>query len=194
MSKKANELSITVLDYESTGTVSGLPAEPWQIGCVYLENGRMNSATLYESLLRVGPRPFSPYAPGRHHQLRREIAAAPTPQENWTVLQRHLLNRPLCAHNVGTEKKFTRQTAPLHRFGPWIDTLRLSRAVWPNACSYDLENLCNTLNLKPRAETLLPGRDYHDALFDACCGALLLEYILALPAWGQLTLDELLHI
>ena len=114
---------ITVLDYETTGSVRGFPTEPWQIGMVTLREGKVDAGSMFESWLKVdSSRPFNPHAPGRHAQLREELAEAPTPQEVWPAIKSRLTEFPLCAHNVGTEKKFTRAMAPMHQFCLWIDT------------------------------------------------------------------------
>jgi len=183
---------ITVLDYETTGTVRGFPSEPWQLGMVSLKNGEVDSTSMFESLLRVdAKRPFNPHAPGRHAVLRERIASAPTPQELWLDIKPRLTELPLCAHNVGTEKKFIRQMAPMHQFGQWIDTLRVARKVWPGCASYALEDLIVLLGLKPQVDALCPDKEAHDALYDAVASAKLLEHLLEQPGWGKVTVAEL---
>lgn len=189
------DAEITVLDYESTGSLAGYANEPWQIGMVSLKAGRVDSGSMFECLLRVDARrPFNLHAPGRHAVLRDEISKAPTQQELWPKIKHRLGNRPLCAHNVSTEKKFTRSAAPMHKFGPWIDTLRISRKVWPGCASYALEELLMTLDLKHRVETLCPKRMAHDALYDAVASAMLLEHLVEQPGWGNITIAELVSM
>jgi DNA polymerase-3 subunit epsilon len=186
------DAEVTVLDYESTGSLAGFPNEPWQLGLVSLKGGKVDPASLQESLLRVDiNRPFNPHAPGRHALLRDRIAEAPGQQELWPRIRRRLTDHPLCAHNVATEKKFTRLAAPMHRFGPWLDTLRIARKVWPGCASYALEDLTLMLDLQPRVEALCPGRQAHDALYDAVASAMLLEHLLELPGWKNVTVGEL---
>jgi DNA polymerase III epsilon subunit-like protein len=183
---------ITVLDYESTGSLRGFPNEPWQIGMVSLKNGKVDPASRFESLLRVDiNRPFNPHAPGRHAQLRDEIAGAPAPQELWPQIMPRLTQFPLCAHNIATEKKFIRAMAPMHRFGLWIDTLKVARKVWPGCASYALEDLIVMLDLKPKVETLCPGKGAHDALYDAVASAMLLQHLLEQPEWERVTVGDL---
>lgn len=187
------EVEITVLDYESTGSLAGYVNEPWQIGMVSLKRGRVDAGSMLESLLRVDAnRPFNPHAPGRHSQVRDQIAAAPTPQALWPHIQQRLTRHPLCAHNVATEKKFTRAVAPMHRFGPWIDTLKIARKAWPGCPSYALGDLVSMLGLSEAVELLCPERSPHDALYDAVASARLLEHLLEQPGWGNLTLAEVI--
>jgi DNA polymerase III epsilon subunit-like protein len=186
------DVEITVLDYESTGSLAGYANEPWQIGMVSLKAGKVEATSMFESLLLVDAnRPFNPHAPGRHALLRDEIAQSPTPQELWPGIQHRLLGLPLCAHNVATEKKFTRAAAPMHPFGPWIDTLKIARKAWPGCPSYALEDLIVMLDLKRSVEALCPGKDAHDALYDAVASAMLLEHLLEQPGWGNVTVGEL---
>ncbi|MDF7808241.1 3'-5' exonuclease [Pontiellaceae bacterium B12219] len=183
---------ITVLDYETTGSVRGFPTEPWQIGMVTLENGTVNPDSMFESLLKVDAnRPFNPHAPGRHARLREEIAEAPAPQELWPTICSRLTDYPLCAHNVGTEKKFTRLMAPMHRFGIWIDTLRVARKVWPGCASYALDDLIVLLDLKPKVDEHCKEKEAHDALYDAVASAMLLEHLLEQSGWESITVGEL---
>ncbi|VGO21015.1 3'-5' exonuclease [Pontiella sulfatireligans] len=183
---------ITVLDYESTGSLRGFANEPWQIGMVSLKNGKVDPVSMFESLLRVDVnRPFNPHAPGRHSMLRDQIAVAPTPEELWMQVRSRLTGYPLCAHNVATEKKFTRLMAPMHKFGQWIDTLRIARKVWPGCPSYALEDLVVLLDLKLRVDDLCPGKEAHDALYDAVASAMLLEHLFEQPGWGNVTVGEL---
>ncbi len=188
------DATITVLDYEGTGAVRGFSNEPWQLGMVALKGGWVDAGSLFESLLRVDiNRPFNPHAPGRHALLRDRIAQAPTPLELWPRI-RERLGLPLAAHNASTEKGFLRAMAPMHRCGPWIDTLKLARRAWPGCGSYALEDLVATLGLAPRIEALCPGRAAHDALYDAVACAALLERLLQQPGWGGLTVGELAHL
>jgi len=188
---KAREAILTVLDFESTGAVRGLPEEPWQIGMVEMKEGRV-TGTFHESYLRIAPgRAFNPYAPGRHAELRETLAAAPVMAELWPAWRPWLEGRPLVAHNIGTEKKFLRRAAPMHTLGPWIDTLKLARYARPDLESHALAEVCGALDLIPRLNDLCPGRAWHDALYDAFACALVLETFLALPGWESVTLDAL---
>ncbi len=187
----ARETSITVLDFETTGTVARLPSEPWQIGMVRLERGRVAASPCFESLLYVGERPFNPHAPGLHHQRRAEIARAPRLAEIWPTVEPWVAGVPLAAHNIGTEKSILRKTSPLHRLGPWVDTLKLARWVYPGWVSHTLEDVVETLRLGARVCELCPGRAAHDALYDAFACAVVLEHFLAQPGWDGVTLADL---
>jgi len=179
------------LDFETTGHVPGHPNEPWQIGLVQACGKDLLPATAYESLLRVAPdRPFNPAAPGRHAQLRAELAAAPTPHDFWPDLFLRLQNRILVAHNIATERNLLNHIAPLHSF-QWIDTLRLVRKAYPKLASKALEDVIPALGLAPELARLAPGRQPHDALYDAFACALLFQHFLSLPGWDKLDFSDL---
>ncbi|MDR2849354.1 MAG: 3'-5' exonuclease [Verrucomicrobiota bacterium] len=188
---EARAASLSVIDFETTGSVAGYPIEPWQVGIVRFRNGRVCAEESFESLVRVGSRPFNPRAPGRHAQLRAELAAAPAPGELWPELAAWATGAPLAAHNIGTERGVLSRLAPLHRFGPWIDTLALIRRARPGLASHALDEVTAALGLEARVRALCPGRDAHDALYDAFACAVLLEYLLSLPGWEHVTLEAL---
>lgn len=181
------ETTLTVLDFETTGSVFGFDTEPWQVAAVVLKKGRVDPNHTFESLIRVGiNRPFNAYAPGKHHKLRADIATADEVAKVWKKLEGRVTGCPLAAHNVATEKKILRQMAPLHRFGPWVDTLSLTRQAWPKAPSHKLEDLIAGLHLEARIREICPRGEAHDALYDAVACAVLLEHLLAQPGWGNL--------
>lgn len=189
--RPAIQSEIAVIDLETTGDVRGYEAEPWQIGIVLLSGGRIDPGMTFESLLRVGDRPFNPRAPGQHHRLRGEIARAPTLRDLWPQVRRWIEGRPLAAHNAPTERKFLGLAAPLHSGGPWIDTLRLARVAFPALPSHALQDVIGASGLLPRVQQLCLGREPHDALFDAFCSAAFLECLLAQPEWRDASVELL---
>lgn len=188
---RAADITITVVDFESTGAVPGLPDEPWQIGLVRLEQGRLVADSVFTSLLRVGARPFSRHAPGRHEEVRAELTDAPSLASLWPKLRPRLHGHVLAAHQVSTEKRFLRQAFSLHSLGPWVDTLKLARLAYPNLASHTLEDLLPALDLTARAQAVAPGRGPHDALYDAVACAVLLEALLANLRWSDVSVEAL---
>jgi DNA polymerase-3 subunit epsilon len=184
--------AFSAIDFETTGAVPGFPNEPWQVGVVSVPADAASAPrSSFESLIRVAPdRPFNRWAPGRHAKLRAELAEAPALADLWPELAPRLAG-PVVAHNVGTERTLLQAAAPLHVPGPWIDTLALARRAWPDAPSHALEDIVPALGLLPRLQALLPGREPHDALYDAAACALLLLHLLGQPGWGALSPAEL---
>ena len=190
---QAREATIAVMDFESTGVVGNLPDEPWQIGVVELAAGRVAPGRCYKRLLRVGERPFSPYAPGRYRDVTHAIHEAPELASLWGELRPWLAGRPLAAHNIATERRFVRRAFPLHRLGPWVDTLKLVRLVHPELPTHKLEDVTVKLELDARVRELCPGREAHDALYDATACAVLLEHLLSLPSWRNVSIEALVQ-
>jgi DNA polymerase III subunit epsilon len=187
----ARRAAITVLDFETTGAVRGHPNEPWQVAMVELRDGAVTGRH-WHSYLRIAPgRPFNPYAPGRHAELRETLALAPSFADVFPAWRPWIEHLPLAAHGVGTEKKFLRRAAPLHRLGPWIDTLKLARRVRPDLQSHSLADVAQALGLVDKTRALCPGCGWHDALFDAFAAALVLEACLALPGWDGVSVEAL---
>ena len=187
----ARDAVITVIDFETTGVVEGFAAEPWQFGIVRLRDGRVDASSFFTGFIRIGERPFSPHAPGMWMQHLGEIRTAPPLANWWPKFQPHLRCDAMAAHSIGTEKKILRSLAPLHDHGLWIDTLKLARLAFPDWKSHTLEDVIAKLDLLPRIAKLCPGRASHDALFDAVAAAVLLEHLLAFPAWRDATVDAL---
>ena len=178
-------MRLVSLDFETTGTVKGFPSEPWQLGLVEISLDGAAPAPVAESAwetwLRVSSdRPFSPRAPGRWAELRAELAAAPSMQDLWPELSARLVGMPLVAHNAGTERTMLVRAAPLTPFGPWIDTLKLVKKLWPLMESFALGDVVRTFGLQARVDALCPGRTWHDALYDACAGAVVLCHVMKL--------------
>ena len=169
----------TVLDFETTGTVKGWPNEPWQLGLVKIEDGVALPETKWETLFRVGERPFSPRAVGRYAEMREELARAPSPMEMWPEVSARLSGTPLIAHNCATERTMLTKLAPMSRFGPWIDTLAYARARYPGLPSYALSDLVEAFGAADEVDGLCPGRTWHDALYDACACAVLVTRFMA---------------
>jgi DNA polymerase III epsilon subunit-like protein len=188
---EARDVCFAVVDFETTGAVPGYPVEPWQVGVVRVRGGCVCVRETFETLLRVGDRPFNPRAPGRHAQLRAQLAEAPPPGGLWPELAAWVTGTPLVAHNVGTERSVLSRLAPLHRLGPWIDTLLLVRRAYPALASKALEDVVTALGLTARVQAACPGREAHDALYDAFACAVLLEHLLQLPGWERVTVGAL---
>lgn len=177
------------IDFETTGSVEGYPVEPWQVGVVRVAPGE--KPVCWESLLQIGDRPFHPRAPGRHAILRHELGRAPTLLECLDRLRDHCAGVPLVAHNIATEKNCLGREVPMERFGPWIDTLKLSRAAWPDLASHKLGDLLARFDLLRRVRGAFPKRDAHDALFDAYGSHLLLRFLLEQPGWESAGMEVL---
>ncbi len=173
-------MRIVALDFETTGPAEGWPNEPWQLGMVELDPGSFDviDGTMWETFFRIDPkRPFSPRALGRWAGMRDELAAAPALYDIWPEVAKRLSGAVLVAHNAGTERTLLTRIAPLSPWGPWTDTLTLAKRHWPNLSGYRLSDVAGAFGLAERLGELLPGRTWHDALYDAVAGALVYSHI-----------------
>ena len=186
----------TSIDFETTGAVPGFRNEPWQIGLFLAGPEPFAQDGIRGAWLRIdAARPFNRHAPGRHAQLRDVLADSPSLRELLPDLAPVLCGRPLIAHNAGTERAMLADAFPMHRFGPWIDTLRLARRAWPGLPSYALEDLVPALGLAAAVSALCPaGWEPHDARYDAVAAAVLLRHLLALPGWDRLGPEDLARL
>ena len=190
----ALEHDFVAIDFETTGVVGRLPDEAWQLGMVRVRGGVLQPAEVFESYLFVGDRPFNPHTPGRHAKIRSLLSEAPHLVDLWPELRPWWTGNPLLAHNVGTERKFVQRTAPLHRTGPWIDTLKLVRIAFPTMTSHALSDVLAQLGLLREVQDVCPGRDPHDALFDAVGCAVLFLFLMRMDSWSQVSLESLVAV
>lgn len=106
-----------------------------------------------------------------------QLNGAPSLLTLWPELKQRLAGAVVVAHGKGTEKRFLR-AFPGHGFGPWIDTLLLARAAWPDLPDHSLGALCESRGLVESVEAVVPEKSWHDALFDAVASLALLEHLI----------------
>lgn len=167
----------TAIDFESTGASSGLDDQPIQIGIATLERWQAVPGDLFVSHLATD-RHVTADATRVHGIGKQDLLGAPRFLDLWPEVSGRLSGAAVVAHGAGTERRFLR-VFPGHRFGPWVDTLRIARLAFPEASSHSLGDLCRMLDLETRIEGIVPDRTWHDALFDAVASLLLLQRIIA---------------
>lgn len=168
-------LRFTAIDFESAGVATGLTDVPIQIGiaCWAPATGLAETFVSYLHTSRA----ITWNARKIHGIEVGDLAEAPTLLSLWPVVKEHLHGRVIVAHGKGMEKKFLR-AFPGHGFGPWVDTLLLARATWPQWPDHSLGALCDALQLTAAVQQACPDLFWHDALFDAVASLHLLEAIL----------------
>lgn len=146
-------MEFAAIDFETTGYEDGGTNEPWQLGIAIVRD-----------LEIVETREFF-------------FGTAMTPDfepmmDQWEVWQPLLAERRLVAHNIATERTILTRVAPLTKWGPWTDTLKLAKARYPNLPSYALGDLCEMFGCVPQ----MAGRTWHDGLYDAvACAKLAIQ-------------------
>lgn len=167
-------LRFAAIDFESAGAARGETDQPVQIGiaaCPSLE-GEPELWTSYIST----DKPVLWSASQVHGITTEMLADAPSFPSLWPAIRSRLGDAVVVGHNPATERKFLRRF-PGHGFGPWLDTLALGKMCVPGLPDYSLSTLCDSLGLTPSVDALLPGRRWHDALYDALGSLLVVRFL-----------------
>jgi DNA polymerase-3 subunit epsilon len=178
VSNLIRDLPFAALDFESAGERANEVGVPIQIGIAWMQGLTPDPTSFYRSYLRV-ERPVTWVAQQIHGISNKDLREAPTLLSLWPELKVRLGGRYIVAHGSGTEKRFLR-VFPLHGFGPWIDTLTLSRKILTGRPSYALSDLGRALGLETEARKLLPDFRWHEALSDALASLMLLRRLIEL--------------
>ncbi len=180
----------TAIDFESAGALRGKTDSPVQIGLASwsLEAGHHGT---FVSYLHTD-QPIQWAARKVHGIGPQHLLEAPALLMLWPEVKNRLAGAIVVAHGKGTEKRFLR-AFPGHGFGPWIDTLLLARAAWPDLPDHSLGALCEVLGLAESIRVLVPAKSWHDALFDAVASLVLLAHLIETHALADKSVESLLH-
>lgn len=181
--------TFAAIDFESAGAAHGKTDVPVQIGMATwsVAKGYADSYVSY-----IGTDQAVTWSAQKIHGIRHEdLADSPPLLSLWPQIKSTLSGRPLVAHGHGTEKRYL-STFPGHGLGPWIDTLQLYRAAWPELSSHALGDLCEHFKLTQAVSSLVPDRTWHDALYDATASLTLLEHLVQSYQLGSSDLEILL--
>ena len=173
--KLLRQCRFTAIDFESAGSAPGMTDTPVQIGLMSwsVEGGY---ETPFVSHLHTDL-PVQWSARKVHGIGPEELTDAPPLLSLWPELKARLAGAVVVAHGKGTEKRFLR-AFPGHGFGPWVDTLLLARAAWPDLPDHSLGSICDQLGLSDQVRALVPEKSWHDALFDAAASLVLLRHLI----------------
>lgn len=158
------QLPLAAIDFESAGAAPGETDHPVQVGIVRVDS-LFGEAECFASYI-ASPRPVRWSAARVHGITTERLQGAPPFASLWPTLRRLLNGCIVLGHNPATEKRFL-SAFPGHSFGPWLDTLALARHAMPGLRDHSLSSVCNALGATPETQRLAPGRQWHDALFDA---------------------------
>lgn len=180
----------TAIDFESAGASKGRTDTPVQVGIASWSPDSGHSGPFVSYLHTDEPIQWS--ARKVHGIGPEQLVDAPKLLMLWPEFRIRLGGAVVVAHGKGTEKRFLR-TFPGHGFGPWVDTLLLSRAVWPELADHSLGALCEFHGLSAEVRRLVPGKSWHDALFDAVASLVLLGHLSDRYDLPDLQVDRLLQ-
>ena len=137
-------MDFTALDFETTGYEAGSANDPWQLGIAVVRDSQIVETREWFFGTELTP-DFEPL------------------MAQWEGFAPYLTGYRLVAHNIACERTILTRVAPLTKWGPWTDTLKLAKARYPKMPSYKLGDLCEAFGCVPQIE----GRTWHDGLFDA---------------------------
>lgn len=176
MNSLCKNASLVAIDFESSGESPGEASSPIQVGIAEMKSLQLDPSSFFSSYLKTNAS-ITRTAKKIHGISSTQLQEAPSLLELWPELQRRLQGRYLVAHGHGTEKRFLR-AFPMHGFGPWIDTLTLSRQFFPGLSSYALADVITHCSLTEKLFLLYPNFRWHEALSDAIASLLLLLYLI----------------
>lgn len=165
------------IDFEGSGAAPGQSDEAVQVGMAVLAPGASTPGNLFRSYIRVEGR-VTREATSVHRISDRDLRGAPALPLLWPEIKARLAGAVVLAHGAGTERRFLR-AFPLHGFGPWLDTLLLSRAVMPGLADHSLSEVAGELGVVGDIRDACPELDWHDALFDAVASLLVAKAIVS---------------
>ena len=137
-------MEFAAIDFETTGYEDGGKNEPWQLGIAVVRDLQIVETAEFFFGTALTP-------------------DYETMMAQWDAWYPYLADRRLVAHNIATERTILTRIAPLTKWGPWTDTMKLARRRYPKMPSYKLGDLCAVLGCEPQME----GRTWHDGLYDA---------------------------
>ncbi len=146
-------MEAVAIDFETTGYENGGKNEPWQLGVAVIEGDEIVESKEFFFGSELTP----------------DYESIMAQWDDWAPM---LINKRLIAHNIATERTILTRLAPLTKWGPWVDTMKLAKARYPKMPSYALGELCAMFGIVPQID----GRTWHDGLYDAiACAKLALR-------------------
>ncbi len=182
------KLPIAAIDFESAGAAPGETDQPVQVGIVRV-NSLFGEEEIFTSYIACN-RPVR-WSAARVHGITTDMLCnAPHFHELWCDLRHLLSGCVVLGHNPGTEKRFL-SAFPGHGFAPWLDTLALARKALPTLPDHSLGTVCDAMGVTPDINALVPGKTWHDALYDAAGSLVLFRALVRGLQMEQATLRSL---
>lgn len=186
-----HETEFAAIDFESAGVRPGGTDHPVQIGIVVLSGWEIRRELSLNSYMAC-PEPVTWSARKVHGISNDHLAGAPALSSLWPGIRNLLRGRWVVAHGSATEKRFLR-AFPLHGFGPWVDTLRLSRSADPALPSHALGDLAAAYGLEDKLKSEWERFRWHDAYSDAVASLEILKFLVDRLDLGRESPEVLLH-
>ncbi|MEX1119978.1 MAG: 3'-5' exonuclease [Terrimicrobiaceae bacterium] len=170
------QTEFAAIDFESAGVRPGGTDVPVQVGVGVMIGCSLRLDLGFQSLI-ASPEPVTWRARKVHGIADADLEGSPSMNELWPKFKAVLGGRWVVAHGASTEKRFLR-AFPFHGFGPWVDTLKLSRAIDPDVSSHALGDLIGHHGLLVELSEAVPNLRWHDAWCDAVASLVLLRHFI----------------
>ena len=169
------ETRFAAIDFESAGSAPGRTDEPVQIAIAHLLGTEISGALCSY----VQAEATVTWAARKVHGITDSmIKDAPRFMDLWPRIKSDMEGCWIVAHGAATEKRFLR-VFPFHSFGPWVDTLDLARAVYPDLPSHALGEVIRALGLENEPEIRAEDFRWHDARCDAVASLVFLRHLIS---------------
>jgi DNA polymerase III subunit epsilon len=179
------------IDFESAGTAPGQGDVPVQVGMAELRPG-LELGEQFRSYIATD-RPVTWAASKVHGIMTSDLQGAPEMNTLWPEFKRLLKDRVVVAHGAATEKRFLR-AFPMHGFGPWVDSLSLSRAMLPDLEDHSLGSVCAALGVVEEVSQGIEHLTWHDALYDAVASVVLVKALVERTGIGGEDVQVLIDV
>lgn len=178
---RIGDTRFAAIDFESAGSAPGATDEPVQIAIAHLAG-----TVISEGLCSyVKAETEVTWAARKVHGITDSmIRDAPRFLDLWPRIKSDMEGCWIVAHGAATEKRFLR-VFPFHSFGPWVDTLHLARAVYPELSSHSLGDVIRATGLDSSAEIQAAGFRWHDARCDAIASLVFLRHVISVCHLGD---------
>lgn len=167
-------ITFAAIDFESSGAAPGETDVPIQVGMLRAHS-LFEPAEIFCSYLAC-EHPVRRTASRKHGITTADLKDAPTMLSLWSTFRHFLSNAVVVGHNPSTERRFLR-LFPAHGFNPWLDTLALARHCLPTLHDLSLASVCEALAVVPAVDKAVPGKTWHDALYDAAASLEVLRMV-----------------
>ncbi len=165
---------------------------PIQVGVAVMHRDAIAPEGLFRSYIHTD-RPVTWQASRVHGIRKSDLRGAPAMADLWDPLHSLLHGRVIVSHHASTEKRYL-GLFPLHPFGPWVDTLEVSRRLYPGLEDYTLGGLLRLFRIEDELQHLCPDWQYHDACYDAAGALILLRFMVEQANLWSAPLEMLLDL
>lgn len=188
--RSAQNALYVVVDYEGTGSKAGVSEGVVEIAAVAV----FQSNIVGKLEFRLNPEiPIPPHISRIHGIYDEHVVGSPSLNEVRPNLAGFLNGMLLVAHNASVERRMLEHSFPDLRIAGLLDSLRLSRKLFPQEQRHGLDALITRFALEGRLAEVCPGLDRHSALFDAQATALAFLHLLD-EVGPECTVDQIVSM